>query len=73
MERVAIASFVAVVAYDKQGRPLGGSEVLETMSGAGTGMFPDVDGLWWEDQRRRLQGAGFAFVRSFPSSTALRT
>lgn len=65
VEKVAIASFVAVVAYDAAGRVLGASEVLETMTGEGTGLLPDVEAIWWQDQRRKIQLAGIAVVR-FP-------
>lgn len=71
VERVAIASYVAVVAYDKDGTALAGSEVLETMTGEATGAYADVEALWWRDQRRTIQGGTVLSVRSSSSPLCL--
>ncbi|GAA6043050.1 hypothetical protein JCM8097_005133 [Rhodosporidiobolus ruineniae] len=57
-----VSSFLTVVPYDAAGLPLGASEVLDVWSGAGMGVYPDLDALWWQDWRGKMQFAAGAAV-----------
>ncbi|GAA5857378.1 hypothetical protein JCM8547_002251 [Rhodosporidiobolus lusitaniae] len=56
------AAFVAVVAYDREGQPIGASEVLDASTGEGTGIYPDLSALWYQDRRRKMQAAGAVMI-----------
>lgn len=54
--------YLAVVAYDREGKPLGGSEIIDREAGRGTGLYVDLDSLWWSQRRSHFGGASFALV-----------
>ncbi|BGP53417.1 hypothetical protein JCM8202_001059 [Rhodotorula sphaerocarpa] len=54
--------YLAAVAYDRQGKPLGGSEIIDRETGRGTGLYVDLDSLWWSQRRNHLGGGAFALV-----------
>lgn len=54
--------YLAAVAYDRQGKPLGGSEIIDRETGRGTGLYVDLDSLWWSQRRNHLGGGVFALV-----------
>ncbi|GAA5905931.1 hypothetical protein JCM8208_003378 [Rhodotorula glutinis] len=56
------ARFVAVVAHDRLGRPLRSSEILDRKVRVGTGLYADVDALWWAERRRVIELGGLSVV-----------
>lgn len=54
--------YFAVVAYDRDGVPLGGSEILDRETGKGTGFFVDLDSLRWAMRKGHYGAMAFAAV-----------
>lgn len=58
--------YLAVVAYDRYGVPLGGSEIIDRETGDGTGFFVDLDSVRWAMTKRHYGAIAFAAVSLFP-------
>ncbi|GAA5979473.1 hypothetical protein JCM10908_002937 [Rhodotorula pacifica] len=54
--------YLAVVAYDRDGAPLGGSEIIDRETGRGTGFSIDLDSLHWAMKRSHYGAMAFAAV-----------
>ena len=54
--------YLAVVAYDRYGVPLGGSEIIDRETGDGTGFFVDLDSVRWAMKKSHYGAIAFAAV-----------
>ncbi|GAA5864707.1 hypothetical protein JCM3774_006049 [Rhodotorula dairenensis] len=52
--------YFAVVAYTREGVPLGGSEIIDRETGKGTGFFVDLDSLRWAMRKSHYGAMAFA-------------
>ncbi|KWU45675.1 hypothetical protein RHOSPDRAFT_32598 [Rhodotorula sp. JG-1b] len=52
--------YLAVVAYDRYGVPLGGSEIIDRETGDGTGFFVDLDSVRWAMKKSHYGAIAFA-------------
>ena len=59
--------YLAVVAYDRYGVPLGGSEIIDRETGDGTGFFVDLDSVRWAMKKSHYGAIAFAAVSSSKS------
>ncbi|BGP37344.1 hypothetical protein JCM10450v2_001251 [Rhodotorula kratochvilovae] len=54
--------FVVAVACDKHGQPMRSSEILDRKVQLGTGLYADLDALWWAERRRVIELGALSVV-----------